>query len=405
MAAFRQLEVVTQCSFLFALISRSFVIGAFGTRDLSDFAQPQSQPQQFAQPQPQQLAQPQQFVQPQPQQQQFMQLQPQPQQVAYQVPMDQTAFQQMLPQAAYANDVASVVSPSFLQTAPAPQMVPFAQPPLAMLAQANMNSIAGTASVPVQDFLKMAESVQVMQATERSLQQELLQARSTVRQAQQDAQMARGRSAAAEANAAALGQSSRNIATMAEATVAEARKTMEKEKHMVEDMRAQLKESEASKNSLESRFADSQNQVQQWKAKAFGIQKNEDDMIRKLEAQEEVRMQDEKARVNRLGGLQEDRSPRSSMSLVQPLPNVVQQMPKASSLVERNQALDLAAARDLQRQQEADASQGFGMSSDRFDQPLQSSLNQQTQQLPQFPLNQQPQQLPQIEDNFLAQRR
>lgn len=291
------------------------------------------------------------------------------QQPPHQAPYGQTVYQQPPPQAPYYNGMPLAAAPDVLQREPpgmSPPSLPEvgvfggvqrSQPDLAALTQFSQNSIgpmAGTASVPVQDFFQMAESLKSLQAASTGLEQQLLQTQDVVNRAQQEAAAARGRSAAAEANAKALGERSRDIAHMAESSVDEAKNTMEKERQMVQKMQAQLKETESAKAGVESQLLEAQEQLRLWKQKAFSIQKSEDEMLRNLEAQAANQLQDKRARLAELG------------------PELPMEKPR--------------------RDETTDVGQGLSSDSIEYEQPLQNHLHNARRQS-------QPQ-----DDSFLAQQ-
>merc|ERR1719401_2863144 len=97
----------------------------------------------------------------------------------------------------------------------------------------------------------MTQSLEMMQASQQRLQQQLLYMQSAASQAQQNVQAAHALFENSEAKAAAFGEQSRKIASMVEASVDEAKQSVEKEKQIANEVSKQLKEVLATKAKLE----------------------------------------------------------------------------------------------------------------------------------------------------------
>jgi hypothetical protein len=143
----------------------------------------------------------------------------------------------------------------------------------------------GTASVAVGDFLKLANAMEQLKSQTRTLEAQLMQTREAELKAEQVAAAAQSRSEKAEKDVVSVTENSKKMTSLAEVSVDEAKKSIDKEQKLVENMRKELQDTVNSESSLKAELDDAKAQAAVWRGKAVRIQKSEDDMIRTFQAE------------------------------------------------------------------------------------------------------------------------
>jgi hypothetical protein len=143
--------------------------------------------------------------------------------------------------------------------------------------------LQGTASVAVQDFLKLANSMETFKGRAQTLEQQLAKA-------EQQLFSANMRSAKAEKDVAAMTDNSKKITSLAQVSVDEARKSLDKEQTLVDKMKKELDDTVKVDADLKAQLTEARSEAAAWKAKAANIQKSEEEMIRTFQA--ELRQRD-----------------------------------------------------------------------------------------------------------------
>jgi len=138
--------------------------------------------------------------------------------------------------------------------------------------------LQGTASVAVQDFLKLANSMESFRGRTQTLEQQLAKA-------EQQLFSANMRSAKAEKDVAAMTDNSKKITSLAQVSVDEARRSLDKEQTLVDKMKKELDDTVKVDADLKAQLTEARSEAAAWKSKAANIQMSEEEMIRTFQAE------------------------------------------------------------------------------------------------------------------------